>query len=145
MIMNALEGKSLPVYGDGKNVRDWIYVTDHCKGILAVMEKGVAGEVYNIGGKSEKQNIEVVKTLLSILGKSEDLISYVKDRPGHDLRYAIDNTKIRTELGWEPEKTFDSALRETVDWYVASTDWCDRVRSGAYLEYYDRQYGQRLK
>ena len=144
MIMNALEDKALPVYGDGKNVRDWIYVTDHCKGILAVMERGRTGEVYNIGGKSEKQNIEVVKTLLSILGKGEDLITYVKDRPGHDLRYAIDNTKIRTELGWEPEHTFEVALRETVEWYLANREWCDRVRSGAYRDYYDRQYSERL-
>jgi dTDP-glucose 4,6-dehydratase len=144
MIMNALEDKALPIYGDGKNVRDWIHVTDHCKGIYTVMEKGRDGEVYNIGGKSEKQNIEVVKTLLAALGKSEDLITYVKDRPGHDLRYAIDNTKICDELGWEPEQTFETALQATVDWYVANMEWCDRVRSGAYLAYYDTQYGQRL-
>jgi dTDP-glucose 4,6-dehydratase len=144
MIMNALEDKALPVYGDGKNVRDWIHVTDHCKGIYTVMEKGRDGEVYNIGGKSEKQNIEVVKTLLSALGKSEELITFVKDRPGHDLRYAIDNTKICDELGWEPEQTFEAALQATVEWYVANMEWCDRVRSGAYRDYYDQQYGQRL-
>ena len=144
MIMNALEGKSLPVYGDGKNVRDWIYVEDHCSGILRVMEKGGDGEVYNIGGKSEKQNIEVVKTLLSILGKSEDLITYVTDRPGHDLRYAIDNTKICNELGWEPQHNFETALKATVDWYLANDEWCTRVRSGAYKDFYDSQYGQRL-
>jgi dTDP-glucose 4,6-dehydratase len=144
MIMNALEDKALPVYGDGKNVRDWIHVSDHCKGIYTVMEKGRDGEVYNIGGKSEKQNIEVVKTLLSALGKSEELITFVKDRPGHDLRYAIDNTKICDELGWEPEQTFEAALQATVEWYVANMEWCDRVRSGAYRDYYDQQYGQRL-
>jgi dTDP-glucose 4,6-dehydratase len=144
MIMNALEGKQLPIYGDGKNVRDWIYVADHCHGIKTVMEGGRDGEVYNIGGKSEKQNIEVVKTLLSILGKSEDLITFVKDRPGHDLRYAIDNSKICNELGWEPSHSFETALKETVEWYLANDEWCDRVRSGAYMEYYDRQYSQRL-
>ena len=108
-----------------------------------VRAKGKDGEVYNIGGKSEKQNIEVVKTLLSILGKSEDLITFVKDRPGHDLRYAIDNTKIRDELGWEPAYTFETALQATVDWYLANSEWCDRVRSGAYREYYERQYSER--
>lgn len=144
MIMNALEDKPLPVYGDGKNVRDWIYVTDHCHGIKAVMESGRDGEVYNIGGKAEKQNIEVVKTLLSKLGKSEDLITFVKDRPGHDLRYAIDNSKICNELGWEPAHSFEKALGETVEWYLANKLWCDRVRSGAYMEYYDKQYSQRL-
>ena len=139
MIMNALEDKPLPVYGDGKNVRDWIYVGDHVSGIHAVMEKGRAGEVYNIGGKAEKQNIEVVKTLLEILGKGEELITFVKDRPGHDLRYAIDNTKIRDELGWEPAHSFEVALQETVDWYLLNREWCDRVRSGAYRDYYDEQ------
>jgi len=144
MIMNALEDKPLPVYGDGKNVRDWIYVTDHCHGIKTVMESGRDGEVYNIGGKAEKQNIEVVKTLLSNLGKSEDLITFVKDRPGHDLRYAIDNSKICNELGWEPAHSFEKALGETVEWYLANKSWCDRVRSGAYMDYYDKQYSQRL-
>lgn len=144
MIMNALADKNLPVYGDGENVRDWIYVTDHCKGIIAVMEKGRDGEVYNIGGRSEKRNIDVVKTLLSILGKSESLITYVTDRPGHDFRYAIDNTKIRNELGWEPEHTFETALQQTVEWYASNIEWCDGVRSGAYMEYYGKQYGQRL-
>ncbi|MCB9869485.1 MAG: dTDP-glucose 4,6-dehydratase [Planctomycetes bacterium] len=143
MILNALDGKSLPVYGDGKNVRDWIYVTDHCSGILAVMERGRDGEVYNIGGNAEKQNIEVVKTLLGLLGKGEELITFVKDRPGHDLRYAIDNTKIRSELGWEPAHSFDTALRETVDWYRSNAAWCGSVRSGAYRDYYARQYDAR--
>ena len=144
MITNALEDKNLPVYGDGKNVRDWIYVADHCRGIQAVMERGRDGEVYNIGGKSERENIEVVKTLLAILGKGEDLITYVTDRPGHDLRYAIDNSKICTELGWEPKHTFEKALEETVTWYLENLEWSDRVRSGAYLKYYEQQYGQRL-
>ncbi len=145
MIMNALEGKKLPVYGDGKNVRDWIYVTDHCEGIKLVMEKGSESHVYNIGGDSERENIVVVKTLLEILGKGEDLIEYVKDRPGHDLRYAIDNSKIRNDLGWQPRHTFETALRETVDWYLNNSDWCTRVRSGAYRQYYEKQYGQRLQ
>ncbi|MCA8955127.1 MAG: GDP-mannose 4,6-dehydratase, partial [Planctomycetes bacterium] len=127
----------------GKNVRDWIYVTDHCSGILAVMERGRDGEVYNIGGNAEKQNIEVVKTLLGLLGKGEELITFVKDRPGHDLRYAIDNTKIRSELGWEPAHSFDTALRETVDWYRSNAAWCGSVRSGAYRDYYARQYDAR--
>ena len=144
MIMNALEDKPLPVYGDGTNVRDWIYVTDHCHGIKTVMEGGRDGEVYNIGGKSEKQNIEVVKTLLATLGKSEDLITFVKDRPGHDLRYAIDNSKICDELGWEPAHSFEKALQDTVAWYLANQTWCDRVRSGAYMDYYEKQYSERL-
>ena len=144
MIMNALEDKQLPVYGDGTNVRDWIYVTDHCHGIKTVMEGGRDGEVYNIGGKSEKQNIEVVKTLLATLGKSEELITFVTDRPGHDLRYAIDNSKICDELGWEPAHSFEKALGDTVAWYLANQTWCDRVRSGAYMDYYEKQYSQRL-
>jgi dTDP-glucose 4,6-dehydratase len=145
MIMNAVEGKPLPVYGDGKNVRDWIYVTDHCEAIKVVMEKGRAGEVYNIGGNCERENITVVKKILAAVGKGEELIQYVTDRPGHDRRYAIDNTKVKNELGWTPAHSFEAALAETVEWYRANQEWCDRVRSGAYLDYYDRQYGERIK
>ena len=144
MIANALEGKKLPVYGDGKNVRDWIYVTDHCEAILLVLEKGREGEVYNIGGNSERENIFVVKQILKLLAKGDDLIHYVTDRPGHDRRYAIDNTKIREELGWEPRHSFETALQKTVEWYVTHRDWWQRVRSGAYRDYYAKQYGQRL-
>ncbi|MHC4079361.1 MAG: dTDP-glucose 4,6-dehydratase [Planctomycetota bacterium] len=145
MIMNAVEGKPLPVYGDGKNVRDWIYVTDHCEAIKVVMEKGRAGEVYNIGGNCERENITVVKKILAAVGKGEELIQYVTDRPGHDRRYAIDNTKVKNELGWTPAHSFEAALAETVEWYRANQEWCDRVRSGAYLDYYNRQYGERIK
>jgi len=145
MIMNAVEDKPLPVYGDGKNVRDWIYVTDHCEAIKAVMESGRAGEVYNIGGNSERENLTVVKKILELCGKGEELIQYVKDRPGHDRRYAIDNTKIKDELGWTPKHSFEAALAETVAWYLGNREWCDRVRSGAYRDYYDRQYGERIK
>ena len=145
MIANALEGKKLPVYGNGKNVRDWIYVTDHCEAILRVLEAGRDGEVYNIGGNSERENITVVKQILKLLCKGEESIHYVTDRPGHDLRYAIDNTKIRKELGWEPQHSFETALAKTVEWYVTNRDWWQRVRSGAYRDYYDQQYGQRLR
>jgi dTDP-glucose 4,6-dehydratase len=144
MIANALEGKALPVYGDGMHVRDWLYVEDHCLAILAALERGRSGEIYNIGGKSEKPNLEVVKTLLGILSKGENLIQFVKDRPGHDRRYAIDPSKIERELGWQPTYRFDEALRRTVEWYLAHQDWTSHVRSGAYREYYDRQYGERL-
>ena len=144
MIANALEGKRLPVYGDGKNVRDWIYVTDHCEAIVCVLEKGRDGEVYNIGGNSERENLGVVRQILRLLGKGEDCIQYVTDRPGHDRRYAIDNTKIRSELGWVPRHTFEQALAKTVEWYVANREWWARVRSGAYRDYYAQQYGSRL-
>ncbi len=143
MIANALEGKKLPVYGDGRNVRDWIYVTDHCEGIRLAMEQGQKGEVYNFGGNSERRNIEVVKTLLRLLGKGEDLIQYVKDRPGHDHRYAIDATKARATLGWTPRHSFEEGLRQTVDWYLQNKEWWQRVRSGAYQAYYQQQYGAR--
>ena len=145
MIANALEGKKLPVYGDGKNVRDWIYVTDHCEGIKAVLERGRAGEVYNLGGNSERENITVVKLILKAVGKGEDLIQYVQDRPGHDRRYAIDGRKIEKELGWRPRHTFEQGLADTVKWYVSNREWWERVRSGAYRDYYEKQYGQRLQ
>jgi dTDP-glucose 4,6-dehydratase len=143
MIANAMEGKRLPVYGDGRNVRDWIYVTDHCEGIRVAMERGKAGEVYNFGGDAERENIFVVKEILRLLGRSEDLISYVVDRPGHDRRYAMDSSKARALLGWTPRHTFEEGLRATVDWYGANRAWWERVRTGQYQTYYERQYGSR--
>jgi dTDP-glucose 4,6-dehydratase len=143
MIANALEGKKLPVYGDGKNVRDWIHVLDHCAGIRVAMERGKAGEAYNFGGDAERENLFVVKEILRLTGKSEDLITYVKDRPGHDRRYAMDSSKARAVLGWVPAHTFESGLRQTVDWYIQQKAWWERVRSGAYQAYYEQQYGGR--
>ena len=145
MITNALADKKLPVYGDGMNVRDWLYVEDHCTAIHRVLEAGEPGEVYNIGGNNEMPNIEIVKRILSELGKSESLIEYVKDRPGHDRRYAIDAGKIKRELGWEPAFHFEQALPMTVRWYRENQDWLERVRSGAYQEYYAAQYKDRLQ
>ena len=143
MIANALEGKSLPVYGEGKNVRDWLYVKDHCKAIDLILEKGRLGEVYNVGGHNERTNLEVVKTVLKILGKSESLIRFVKDRPGHDMRYAIDPTKIRTELGWYPETTFEDGIRKTVEWYLENRTWWENIINGEYMKYYERMYKDR--
>jgi dTDP-glucose 4,6-dehydratase len=145
MISNALADKPLPVYGDGLHVRDWIYVMDHCSGIDTVLRKGKSGEVYNLGGNYDVPNIEIVKGILKILGKPESLITYVKDRPGHDRRYAMDNTRAKTELGWEPAHRFEDALKETVNWYVANKAWWDRIRSGEYLKAYDTMYGWREK
>jgi len=144
MIANALEDKKLPVYGDGRNVRDWIHVADHCAGVLAVLEKGRLGEVYNLGGEAEMENIAVVRAILRELGKGEDLIQFVKDRPGHDRRYAMDITKATRELGWRPRLTFAEGLAQTVRWYVEHRAWWERVRSGAYQEYYEKQYGDRV-
>lgn len=143
MINNALEDKDLPVYGDGLNVRDWLYVDDHCSAIWAVYSKGKSGEVYNIGGNNEKTNIFIVKELLRQLGKSESLIKYVKDRPGHDKRYAIDNTKISTELGWSPKITFEEGLKKTIQWYLDNKEWSQNVRTGAYLDFYNKWYEDR--
>ncbi|MEK6794791.1 MAG: dTDP-glucose 4,6-dehydratase [Spirochaetota bacterium] len=143
MIINALAGKKLPVYGDGKNVRDWLYVLDHCEAIDTVLAKGIIGETYNIGGNNEKMNIDIVRTVLSLLGKGEDLIEYVKDRPGHDRRYAIDASKIKRELGWAPRYTFDTGIRETVEWYLSNKSWWEGIVSGEYQRYYERQYTQR--
>ncbi len=143
MIANALEDKALPVYGDGLNVRDWLYVEDHCKAILAILEKGRIGEVYNVGGHNERTNLDVVKTVLRLLGKGEDKITYVRDRPGHDRRYAIDPTKIRTELGWFPETSFESGMEKTVQWYLDNRPWWEHIRSGAYQQYYEKMYGNR--
>lgn len=140
MINNCLQNKPLPVYGDGMQIRDWLYVEDHCSAICAVLEKGVSGEVYNIGGNNEKANIEIIKLLLSSLDKSEDLITYVQDRPGHDRRYAIDNTKITTQLGWSPAYTFETGIQKTIEWYLQHTDWMEQITSGSYQSYYSQMY-----
>lgn len=141
MIVRAQENQSLPVYGEGLNVRDWLYVEDHCKAIDLIIHNGRVGEVYNVGGHNEKQNIEVVKTLLKALNKPESLITYVKDRAGHDLRYAIDPTKISNELGWEPETMFDEGMAKTIQWYLDNKEWTDDIKSGEYAEYSRRIYG----
>jgi dTDP-glucose 4,6-dehydratase len=143
MITNAIENKQLPVYGDGKNVRDWLFVGDCCKAIDAVLHNGRAGEVYNIGSRAEKTNIEIVHTLLDLLDKPHSLIKFVTDRPGHDRRYATDPTKIESELGWHPDESFSSGIEKTVRWYRDNAEWVARTRSGAYLEYYERIYGGR--
>jgi len=143
MINNAKNDKSLPVYGDGKNVRDWIYVSDHCNAIDLVLHKGKSGEVYNIGSDNEWTNIDLIKELLEILGKSEDLITFVKDRPGHDLRYAIDSSKMAQELGWKPTTTFEAGLRKTVNWYMTHEEWINEIVSGSYQNYYQKMYADR--
>jgi dTDP-glucose 4,6-dehydratase len=143
-ISNALKDQALPVYGTGENVRDWIHVLDHGRGIDAALRRGRVGEVYNFGGHSEVRNIDLTLTLLELLGKPQTLIKYVADRPGHDLRYAIDCTKSETELGWKPQYNFRDGLRETIDWYLANTAWIDRIKSGEYRKYYEQQYGARL-
>ncbi len=141
MITNAVEDKPLPVYGDGLNVRDWLHVEDHCRAIWLVLEKGKKGEVYNIGGSNEWHNLALVKELLRIMKKPETLITFVKDRPGHDRRYAIDASKIRQELGWKPLYDFSAGLRQTVQWYLENEEWWRRVKSGEYHKYYQEQYG----
>lgn len=141
MIANALRDKPLPVYGDGMNVRDWIHVEDHCRGLLAAVEEGKAGQVYNFGASSEWRNIEIVKAVLGLLGKPESLIEYVKDRPGHDRRYAIDAAKATRGLGWAPRHRFEDALGATVAWYREHRGWWERIISGEYLKYYETQYG----
>lgn len=143
MIINALNGKKLPVYGDGLNVRDWIYVIDHNRAAELVWEKGRIGEVYNIGASREMKNIEIVKLMLKNLNKSEELIEYVKDRPGHDRRYAIDSTKIQTELGWKPEYKFEEAMAKTIEWYLQNKNWWERIISGEYQQYYNLLYNKR--
>ena len=140
MLHNAANDKALPVYGDGMQVRDWLYVEDHCSAIDTVLEKGIVGEVYNVGGNNEKANIEIVKLILSRMGKDESLITHVKDRPGHDRRYAIDNTKITTQLGWEPAYSFEAGMAKTIDWYLSHEEWMRGVTSGAYLTYYEKMY-----
>ncbi|MBN1671895.1 MAG: dTDP-glucose 4,6-dehydratase [Kiritimatiellae bacterium] len=143
MVANALEDKPLPVYGDGMHVRDWIYVLDHCRAIDVVVRKGTAGELYNIGGTHDVPNLDVVRGILRILDKPESLIRFVKDRPGHDRRYAMDAGKIRAELGWQPAGSFEDALEATVRWYVENREWWERIRTGAYREYYQKLYGNR--
>ncbi|MBI5885208.1 MAG: dTDP-glucose 4,6-dehydratase [Deltaproteobacteria bacterium] len=160
MVINALNGKPLPVYGDGTNVRDWLHVSDHCAAIDTVLSRGRAGEVYNVGGRAERRNIDIVEgicaavdaragsdeaiaRLYSFGGSRKKLITFVKDRPGHDKRYAIDCTKIEKELGWKPSVTFDHGIKSTVDWYVANRSWWERIVSGEYLRYYERQYKDR--
>ena len=140
MIINALNNKKLPVYGDGLNVRDWIYVIDHNKAVELVLEKGQLGEVYNIGANTEKPNIQIVKLILSQLGKSEELIEYVKDRLGHDRRYAINSKKIKKNLGWQPEYSFEDAIKNTIDWYMGNEKWWTEIISGEYINYYKLQY-----
>ena len=144
MISRALADEKLPVYGDGANVRDWLYVTDHCKAIDLIVRKGRDGEVYNIGGHNEKSNLEVVKTVLHALGKPESLIEFVKDRPGHDLRYAMDPTKIETELGWKPEYTFETGIEATIKWYLENRPWWEHILNGEYQNYFEKMYGERL-
>jgi dTDP-glucose 4,6-dehydratase len=143
MISNAMEDRELPIYGDGLNVRDWIYVEDHCHAIDAIMHRGKGGEIYNIGGASERTNLEVVRTILEVLGKPESLIRFVKDRPGHDRRYAMNFSKLKKELGWEPTVTFEEGIQKTVTWYVEHQAWWQRIKTGEYLEYYERMYGNR--
>ena len=143
MILNALDGRKLPVYGDGMQVRDWLYVDDHCRGIMAVLRKGREGEIYNIGGNRSLPNLDVVRKILAATGQSESLIDYVTDRPGHDRRYALTNAKLTGETGWEPSVEFEEGLARTVAWYKANTGWVDRVRSGAYRAYYAANYGNR--
>lgn len=140
-LSNALHDEPIPLYGDGRNVRDWIYVEDHCRAILLALEKGRSGAVYNIGARNERRNIDVARSLLDALGKPHSLISFVKDRPGHDRRYAIDPSLVETELGWRPKETWEGGLRKTIDWYKENTQWIARARSGAYREYYKQQYG----
>ncbi len=151
MILNALAGKPLPVYGKGENVRDWLYVEDHCRALWTVIEKGVPGETYNIGGNSEKRNIDIVNQICEVLAKEigrdllqlKDLITFVQDRPGHDLRYAIDATKVKRELGWEPQVTFAEGLQKTVRWYLDNQDWVESIQSGAYKNWIETNYGNR--
>jgi len=143
-ITNAIDDEPLPLYGDGRQVRDWLYVDDHCAGIDLVLRQGKPGEAYNLGGENERHNIDVVRQMLSILDKPESLIQHVEDRPGHDRRYALDNSKIR-ELGWQPSLSFDQALERTVRWYADNEHWWRKLKSGEYLDYYQAQYGHRLK
>src|SRR5664280_876133 len=143
MIANAMENRALPVYGDGMQVRDWLYVEDHCRGILAALEKGREGEIYNIGGNRSLPNLEVVWKVLALAGKPESLIEYVTDRPGHDRRYALSSEKLMGETGWRPEMDFETGLKRTIEWYAANSPWVARVRSGEYRAYYEKNYGDR--
>ena len=153
MILNALEGKSLPVYGDGTNVRDWLFVKDHCRAVWEIMKRGRRGQTYNIGGRCELSNIDTVTMVCDLLDELDppvdrksrrDLIAFVKDRPGHDLRYAIDFSKLEKELGWAPQESFETGLRKTIRWYLDNSHWVRRVKSGEYLNWVSRQYGNEL-
>ena len=143
MIINALHERSLPVYGNGENVRDWLYVEDHCAAIDLIIRKGTEGQIYNVGGHNERKNIDIVKKIVKELGKSEDLITYVKDRAGHDLRYAIDPTKIHRELGWLPQTNFETGIVKTIQWYLAHKEWWEKIINGDYKNYYEKMYGNR--
>ena len=143
MITNAVDGKPLPIYGDGRQQRDWLHVEDNCRGVLAVLENGRVGEVYNIGGSDILENLTLAQRLLRLLGKPETLLSYVKDRPGHDRRYALSCNKMERELGWKPSITLDEGLRETVEWYKANNDWIEKIRAGEYRSYYEKYYENR--
>ncbi len=143
LISNAIEGKTLPIYGDGLNVRDWIHVEDHCRGLDLVLHQGKEGEVYNIGGQSEKTNLSVARTILDHLGKPHSLLRFVTDRPGHDRRYAIDFSKIQKTLGWAPSISFEEGIRQTIDWYQGQQEWWREIKTGEYLDYYQRMYGNR--
>jgi dTDP-glucose 4,6-dehydratase len=140
-IANALSDETIPIYGDGRNVRDWIYVEDHCRGILLALEKGRSGAVYNFGARNERRNVEVISSLLELLGKPAALMRFVKDRPGHDRRYAIDPSFAESELGWAPRETWETGLKKTIDWYQQNPEWISRARSGEYRKYYAKQYG----
>jgi len=142
-VTNLFEDKKVPLYGDGLNVRDWIYVEDHCAALGIILEKGAPGEVYNVGADCELANLELTRRILTACGKDDRAIEYVKDRPGHDRRYAIDSTKLHTELGWTPRHAFDDALAQTIQWYRDHSDWWQSIKSGAYRDYYQRQYGDR--
>lgn len=144
IISRALDDEELPVYGKGENVRDWLHVEDHCVAIDLIIRNGRVGEVYNIGGHNERTNLEVVKTILKALGKPESLIKYVTDRPGHDMRYAIDPTKMETELGWKPKYVFDTGIQQTIEWYLNNKEWWEHIISGEYSQYFEKMYGDRL-
>ncbi|MEH7557860.1 dTDP-glucose 4,6-dehydratase [Priestia megaterium] len=143
MVTNALEGKELPIYGDGKNVRDWLHVKDHCAAIDLVIHKGEPGEIYNVGGHNERTNNEIVHLIVEKLNAPKELIKFVEDRLGHDRRYAIDPTKLATELGWKPKYTFDTGIVETIQWYLDNQDWWKNIKSGDYVNYYNKQYGDK--
>jgi dTDP-glucose 4,6-dehydratase len=145
MIINAIHDRPLPVYGDGKNVRDWIHVKDHCEAIDLIIHEGKEGEIYNIGGENERSNIEVVKMILKELSKPESLIKFVKDRPGHDRRYALDITKMKEEFDWSPKISFEEGLRSTIKWYLENRNWWEEIINGEYMKYYEKMYGERLK
>jgi dTDP-glucose 4,6-dehydratase len=141
MLANAMRDEAIPLYGDGQNVRDWIFVDDHCRAILLALEKGRSGAAYNVGARNERRNIDVARSVLDQLGKPESLIKFVKDRPGHDRRYAIDPSLVESELGWHPLETWETGLRKTIEWYKSNPEWVERARSGAYRQFYAQQYG----